>query len=227
MKRYTSLLLLILIAFVQAKSQNAYRVVQSGEERIMTGSIQFYIDDTQLMARAMMWALNQADQLMNNIEDHDYKRGQIQLKCVCEGKESNYQADLTLQVKDHRLVYHFGNIEAKKVSGIKKLFGGSTQFNRLQPEKNDKHRKMIADFEKYARSMVEDISAYIDANEVRITNWSNVETGKLQNGMSEDEVWLIYGKPINRQEMDSEAQLLYDNFMHIFTVNGIVTSVVR
>ena len=83
------------------------------------------------------------------------------------------------------------------------------------------------EFAKLLTHDLETLRESVNNDDITISNWTSVAKRRLEPGMSEDETWLILGKPLDEQEAGNEKQLMYNNTRYVFLQDGIVKSVIN
>ena len=108
---------------------------------------------------------------------------------------------------------------------LKVLIGLKLDFNKINPEKKEKHKQMQDLFLTKAQQAVTVSYNSIEDSRIRITNWENVVNGSLQKGMTIDEAYLIYGKPVTINSRDNETQVEYNSFTHVLFIDDKVVRI--
>ena len=153
--------------------------------------------------------------------DYENMRFTMAYSIVQEGGNT-FTADLTIQVGQHRMVYLVSNIKGLP-NGLS-AFLGATSFNKMNPEKKPKQQEMITEFETLNKKELQALLKYVDTKSTVTSRWEAITQGQLEKGMTEDEVILILGKPVDVQKSGSTKQMMYNQFTYVFFENDVVKS---
>ena len=204
-------------------AQASFKVSVADKKRIVTGSQEFSKSDNEIFANALLWAIDRGSQLKETIVNCDYEnmRFTMAYSIVQEGGNT-FTADLTIQVGQHRMVYLVSNIKGLP-NGLS-AFLGATSFNKMNPEKKPKQQEMITEFETLNKKELQALLKYVDTKSTVTSRWEAITQGQLEKGMTEDEVILILGKPVDVQKSGSTKQMMYNQFTYVFFENDVVKS---
>ncbi|MBQ8457503.1 MAG: hypothetical protein IJ540_07870 [Prevotella sp.] len=222
MKRFT-LYILLLFGLLTAQAQANYQVSVADRQRIVTGSQSFQKDDREIMANALMWAIERGGQLKELITDIDYEKMRFTMdyNIIREG-QSSFAAKLTIQVGQGRMVYLVNNIKGQ-TSGFSGMLGAAI-FDKMSPEKKPKQKIMIEEFESANKKELLSLFEYINYHNKRLEHWNSIIENRIEKGMDVDDVTLILGKPIDIQKSGETTQYMYNTFTYVFFENGEVKS---
>ena len=216
-----SLLLSTLLTPVIA--QASYDITIVDKKREVRGAKSFQKDDNEIFANAFLWAVEEGPGQKTEIIDYDFTKRQLAMVYNLKKDEKTvYTCRFELKVAQGQLV--FAVSEVKMVGG---LLGAFSSFNKLDPEKKPKHRDILNEFQRLNNQKLEELFTYIEEYQPKITNWKNVCTGRIDKGMSVDEIKLIYGKPESEQNDGSKTQYRFSTFIYVFVENGVVTSFIN
>ena len=139
-----------------------------------------------------------------------------------DDEDPAYTCRLQLQVTEGQLVFTVKDV--KMHGGLKSMF---SNFDKLDPVKKTKHADIIREFERLNDAKLNNLFNFIKEHQLQVTNWDNIRSGSLQRGMTEDEVMLIYGKPVSKQSDGTTTQYMFNSFVRVFIENGKVKSFVN
>lgn len=228
MKKLTVLsVLFFLQLFVVMKAQNTYSLVKADKDIVITGSEQLNVDDRSAFVSALLWAIDKGPKLKENIEQCDFDKLKFTVKINIlpdENVKEAYNCNLTIQVVEQRMFFLVNDIVVT-TSGI---LGKRTPFEKLNPEKKEKHQEYYDDFTKYGSSMIRDVLKYIGKNGVQqVPNWNKVKNEVLETGLNEVECKLIMGKPINVHDSGQRVQWMYSTSTYLFFENGRLKTILK
>lgn len=204
-------------------AQVSFDVTMAEKKRIVSGSIGYKNSDNEAFANALLWAVNEGPGRKEEILDCDVQKRQLTMVYNLKRDEGiAYTCRLSLKIADGQMMFLINDI---KIQGG--LLSSFQNFDRLNPEKKPKHQDIINEFQSLNNKKLQQLITFISENKPEITNWNGVCMGKLERGMSSDEVKLIYGKPINIQENGTDAQYVFSTFIYVFLENGKVKSFVN
>ena len=197
------------------------------KKRVLTGFETVSSEDNVAFANAILWNVETVKNLKDGIIKNDFAALTCVMKFdIANDEGTSYKSKLMIQVKDGRIVFTIYDIEAFP-GGFKGFMGHSSQFDKLKPEKKPKHQEMMDDFMQLCKKPLVSLFEYIRTNKPVITDWYRVCEGTLKKGMSMDEMKLIYGWPIDKQEgNDGEVQYTFNTFTYIYIKDGVVKSII-
>lgn len=204
-------------------AQVSFDVTMAEKKRIVSGSIGYRSSDDEAFANALLWAVNEGPGRKEEILDCDFLKRQLTMVYILKrNEEPAYTCRLTLKLADGQMMFLINDI---KIQGG--LLSSFQNFDKLNPEKKPKHQDIINEFQSLNNQKLQKLISFISENKPEISNWKEVCLGQLKNGMSIDEVKLIYGKPISIQESGTDAQYVFSTFVYVFLENGKVKSFVN
>ena len=204
-------------------AQVSYDVTVSEKKRIVSGSADFQKSDDIVFANALLWTVNEGTGKKDNVIDCDFVKHKLTATYKLEKDGSPaYICRMTMSVDQGRLMFLISDI---KIQG--NLLSAFMSFDKLNPEKKPKHQDIINEFKSLNNQKLQNMFDFISNNTPIITNWKGVCQGRLEKGMSADEVQMIYGKPVTKQQNGVDEQYIYSTFIYIFLENGIVKSFVN
>ena len=220
--------IIFLVALLSASSvvlmaQVSYDVTVVEDKRIVSGSDSFQKSDDEIFANAFLWAVNEGPGRKDEIVDYDFVKRQFTMAYNLKKDDAPaYNCRMTVKVSQGQLMFLVSEI---KIQGG--LLNAFLSFDKLKPEKKTKHQDIINEFQSLNNRKLQDLFSFVLNNSPKITNWKSVCLGKIERGMSSDEVKLIYGKPVNIQESGADTQYLFSTFVYVFLENGFVKSFVN
>jgi len=206
-------------------AQVSFDVTIAEKKRIVSGAVSYDKTDDEAFANVLLWAVNEGPGRKDEILDCDFVKRQLTMVYNLKRSEEEiaYTCRLSLKVAEGQLMFLVNDI---KIQGGG-ILGAFQNFDKLNPEKKPKHQDIINDFQSLNNQKLQELINFIAENNPVITNWKNVCLGKIDKGMSSDEVKLIYGKPINIQASGTDAQYVFSTFIYVFLENGVVKSFVN
>ncbi len=224
MKRITSLFLFFYTLLpLMAQKQYSSTVVE--KKRVVTGIEDFSLPSQTILGNAMLWAVNEGPQGKEEIVDIDFGKERLSMVYNLRREDDEdpaYTCRLQLQVTEGQLVFTVKDV--KMHGGLKSMF---SNFDKLDPVKKTKHADIIREFERLNDAKLNNLFNFIKEHQLQVTNWDNIRSGSLQRGMTEDEVMLIYGKPVSKQSDGTTTQYMFNSFVRVFIENGKVKSFVN
>ncbi len=219
--------LFILIAFLSLSAnmlaQTGFDLTVADKKRVVTGSQSYEKNDEEIFANALLWAIERGDKLKDLLDEIDYERLRFTMVYnIIQEESMSYSSLLTVQVAQGRLVYLISNIKGQ-TSGLGGMLG-ATNFDKLNPEKKPKHKAIMEEFEVVNKKQLKAMLQYVGENKIDVSNWKDIAAGQLKKGMSESDVLLIHGKPIDRQTSNGTTQLMYSQYIYVFLEEGKVKS---
>lgn len=221
MKRFL-LVLTLMSGFSALWAQVSYDITMMDKKRVVSGMQEIQKPDDEIFANLMLWATEQGPGCKDEILDCDFvKRQMTMVYNLKDDEKILYTCRLNAKVSQGRLVFLVSDV---KMQGLAGMF---SNFDKLNPEKKSKHQDIINEFQRINNQNLNEMLTFVNDHNPSITNWKNVCTGKIEAGMSSDEVRLIYGKPISIQENGANAQYFFSTFVYVFLEKGIVKSFVN
>ena len=191
-------------------------------KRIVSSSASFQKNEDEIFANALLWAVNEGPGRKEEILDCDFVKRQLTMVYNLKKEDKiAYTCRMTLSVAHGELMFLINDI---KIQGGLNVF---LSFDKLKPEKKVKHQDIINEFKSLNNQKLQELFSYISDHSPKITNWKNVCLGKIDRGMSSDEVLLVYGKPVSIQSNGDNEQYMFSTFVYVFLENGIVKSFVN
>ena len=217
--------------FVEQRLQ--YPVTVSEGRRVITGFQPFGMQDEQILANAMKWAIvNVCEKGREGLFDINVTKKDfsfnLSLDYVVDGKTKYiYGCKVNIRVMDGKLVYTVYGIQYKASSIVP--LSSVTSLDRLTPEKKPKHQEIIKVFQELVSKRINQLlDAVIENKCASITHWSDISIQRAVKGMSEDECTLAFGKPNTAYE-DNNGRVQWSyglNFILIFR-QKILETIIR
>lgn len=222
-KLILSLLAVMTVGVITVKAQVSFDVTIAEKKRIVSGIYSYNKADDIAFANALLWALNEGPARKEEIIDCDYVKRQFTMVYNLKKEDAvAYTCRLNVRIANGQLMFLVSDI--KMQGGLMSAF---LNFDKLNPEKKPKHQDIINEFQSLNNQKLQELFSFVAEHSPNITNWKNVCLGKLERGMSSDEVRLIYGKPITIQGNETESQYIFSTFIYVFFDNDIVKSFVN
>ncbi len=172
----------------------------------------------------MKWAIDRGEMHRDGIKAIDHFSRTLVTDFAWDDDDIKFTSKLQIQVTKSQLIFTFFDVLAQG-GGFKGLIGLKLDFNKINPEKKEKHKQMQDLFLTKAQQAVTVSYNSIEDSRIRITNWENVVNGSLQKGMTIDEAYLIYGKPVTINSRDNETQVEYNSFTHVLFIDDKVVRI--
>lgn len=213
----------LLLVAMTAKAQVSFDVTVAEKKRIVSGSVACGKADDIAFANAFLWAVNEGPARKEEIIDCDFLKRQFTMVYNLRKQDAvAYTCRLDIKISNGQLMFLVSDI--KMQGGLMSAF---LNFDKLNPEKKSKHKDIISEFQSLNNQKLQELLSFVEANTPNITNWKNVCLGKIERGMSSDEVRLVYGKPVTVQENGNESQYIFSTFIYVYFDNDIVKSFVN
>ena len=204
-------------------AQVSFDVTVAEKKRIVSGAVSYSQTDDVAFANALLWAVNEGPARKEEITECDFVKRQLTMVYnLKRDDEPAYTCRLSIRIAQGQLMFLVNDI--KMQGGLKSAF---LNFDKLNPEKKPKHQDIINDFQGLNNKKLEELISFVNDHKPGITNWKNVCQGKIERGMTTDEVRMVYGKPISTQENGTESQYVFSTFVYVFFDNGVVKSFVN
>ena len=205
-------------------AQNFDINVEKGK-RIISCTRSYGAQDQDLeFAKVMKWAIDRGEMHRDGIKAIDHFSRTLVTDFAWDDDDIKFTSKLQIQVTKSQLIFTFFDVLAQG-GGFKGLIGLKLDFNKINPEKKEKHKQMQDLFLTKAQQAVTVSYNSIEDSRIRITNWENVVNGSLQKGMTIDEAYLIYGKPVTINSRDNETQVEYNSFTHVLFIDDKVVRI--
>jgi len=217
--------------FVEQKKM--YPVTLNEEKRVVTGFQSFTIDDNEIFANALMWAINNlCERERNTLFDINVAKKEFSFNAtfdyIVSGKPKyQYIFKGNMRIVDRKLVYNLYDIEYKTNSILN--FSSTSSIDKLSPEKKQKQKEIISAFQELESKMLNSLFDVITEKKCSIiTHWDDINIQRPVKGMNEDECLLAFGKPNNiYEDNNNRTQWSYGlNFVLIFK-NGLLETIIR
>lgn len=184
--------------------------------------------DERIFTNALLWVVkNICPQLQEGIKEISVPAKKFTFEIVIkpDGAKSTYYSNATFRVADGKLIYYISDIEVESTSLVIKRL---TPFEKLNPEKKEAHKQMIAEFEKLSSQILNNIFDYVSTYQSSpITHWSDISIHRAVEGMTEDECLLAFGKPQSIMETNGEIQWMYTTSFYLFFKQGVVSTIIK
>lgn len=225
MRRVFFLLGLAITLSLGASAQTFKVTDEKGKRIISCTQYNSGLDEDLEFAKVMKWAINRGEEHRDGISAIDFYSRTLVTDFAWDDDDIKFSSKLQIQVTKTQYIFSFFDIVAQGGGGLKSLIGIKMDFNKINPEKKEKHKQMQNMFMTKAQQAVTVAYNRIVDSNVDITNWTNVTNGRLEKGMTLDEAFLIYGKPITLNRRDNEIQADFNTFTHVLFVNNRVVRI--
>lgn len=213
---------------ISSRAQENYNVIVSGKQRIVTGSVEFNKGDRTIFANALMWAIEQGNELKELVTDCDFEKMRFEMtNNMAEEGQTTFSSILTVQVNQGRLIYLVSDIKGQGGGLSSVLGGGLISFDRMNPEKKPKQQAMIDDFEKVNTKTLKQLISFVREHDVDVSYWNCFLENKIENNMSVEDVKIVLGKPLNILKDGNTTQYMYNPFTYVFFENNKVKSFIK
>lgn len=218
---------LIVIGLLNGNAQNFIISFENGKRIITFKEYSCFYDEDCQFAKVMKWAILRGQKQYDGIENIDFYSRTLVTPFVWESDNLRFSCKLQIQVTSSQFVFSFFDIVSQEEQeGIKAVLrSGRQDFNKLNPEKKKKHELLQESFLSQAKQVIAVVLNSINDTLVQISDWNAVVNGRLQQGMTLDEAYLIYGKPICIHSRDNESQADFNSFTHVLFKNNIVEKI--
>lgn len=225
MKRVLFLMGLAMILSLVTAAQTFNVNVDKGKRIISCTQYNGGSDEDLQFAKVMKWAINRGEEHRDGISAIDFYSRTLVTDFAWDDDDIKFSSKLQIQVTQSQFIFSFFDIVAQGGGGFKSLIGIKMDFNKINPEKKEKHKQMQDLFLTKAQQAVTVAYNSIVDSSVDITNWTNVTNGRLEKGMSLDEAFLIYGKPLTMNSRDNEIQADFNTFTHVLFIDNKVVRI--
>lgn len=225
MKKTLLLCIFVIVLPFGAFAQNMDIKVDDGVRIISCSCYNSGIDEDLQFAKVMKWAIDRGKEHRDGIKAIDYYSRTLISEFDWDDDDIKFSSKLQIKVTQTHFIFSFFDITAQGGGGIKSLIGMKMDFNKINPEKKEKHKQMQDLFLTKAQQAATVAYNVIEDSQIEITDWNNVVNGRLTKGMTLDEALLIYGKPITMNSRDNETQVDFNSFTHVLFIDNKVVRI--
>ena len=156
--------------------------------------------------------------------DYDGNRFAILLKSTqgTNNKETTYRRRLDIAASEEVLRIVASDITARYRE--KGIIPRTVELESLHPEANNRHKELLSEFSAINTAYLHAMAGYVASRtDIKAGDFSPLKAGRVMTGMTEDEVIIILGAPLEtRRSADKHRWIYSDQTVVIFT-DGKVT----
>lgn len=187
----------------------------------------------QVMLAAMVYASDNFDREEGKegfeAIDYDGNRFRMLLKTTCgtNANETTYTRSLTITARDGGLDFVATEIDCRyRENG---LIPRTLRLEKLHPDKNKRHDELV-------RELVEVNSAYLarmgeyvaSRSDISAPHLAKIKVGAdVAEGMTEDEVTILLGPPVNKRRSGDRHRWIYSNDCIVIFTDGTVSKIIK
>lgn len=221
-------LLLSFVGILDVYAQKTFPLSVADNKIICTESESYgNKDDRALFVNALLWAIDRGPKLKEDISQCGMSKLKFTTKInlvSAENAKQGYECFLSIQVASQQLVFLVHDISCITTG----ILGNAIPFEKLVPEKKEKHKAYMEEFVKLNTAMLNELIQFVGTNTApAMEHWDKVCNGNLESGMNETECKLIMGKPVNIQDNGKRVQWMYDTFTYLIFEDGVLKTILR
>lgn len=181
----------------------------------------------QIFLKTLMFVKEKLDPQYYSIEAVDFnnKRFSVYTNKLPSGSSANqYSYTSAFQGSDGLLSFTCSEMKVDfKEAG---LLSRTLKFEKLKPESNEKHKKMIEEQAFLFSSMIKDLQTYIPLRDnIRVKYPEYIIRGEVIAGMNPDEVIMTLGVPFSKKKSGGRDKWLFESGTSIIFTDGVVSNV--
>lgn len=185
----------------------------------------------QVMLAAMVYASDHFDrENQEGFEDIDYdeNRFTILLKSTqgTTSNETTYTRSLTVTAHGGGFDFETSNIDCRYRE--KGIVPRTQRLEKLHPDNNKRHLSVLKEFVEVNSAYIYALAEYASTrSDIKSPNFDKMKRGAdVAVGMTEDEVTILLGKPMNKRQSGERVRWIYANDYVIIFTDGKVSKIV-
>ncbi len=187
----------------------------------------------QVFLAAMVYASDHFDRetAKEGFESVDYDSNSFRaLLKTTQGTNSNettYTRSLTVSARDGGFDFEISEIDCRYRE--KGLIPRTQRLEKLHPDNNARHAEIVLEMANVNSAYLASLAEYAASrDDIRSPNFDKLKKGgDVCTGMTEDEVTILLGPPVNKRRSGERYRWIYANDYVIIFTDGIVTKIVE
>lgn len=207
--------------------KRVYRPEMTNNDMVISDIIEVYKEPAeQLFLKALTYAKLNCDGETSWIEDVDFENYQFSIRGekfkLKEEDPTSYSFVQKFLANDGLLSFSCAEMKAYEKAFVSK----NQKFEKLTPQSNPKHVKIIEDLTFWFSGRIADMKDFIEKeDDLKVTHYDDILNGNLVKGMRPEEVILTIGKPYSIKKSGDRDKWVYDQGRSLIFTDGKVTHI--